>query len=504
VSAHEADAAVIEFGDIQGLVRFGHGQMPEACFFLLAIVDPAAARAWLKTVPLTSAAKVTPAPKTAIQVAFTWAGLRNLGLPRSAEEGFSAEYMAGMAGSANRSRRLGDLGTSDPRQWAWGRPGTIPDVLVMLYAQPGLLTAWKQDIKGPQWPAAFREMARLSTSQLDGVEPFGFKDGISEPTVDWDQHRRAGGDEPLFGNLLALGEFLLGYRNEYAKYTERPFVNNDDDPQGVLPAVEGDARRRDFGRNGTYLVFRDLEQDVRGFWQFLDAQAGGDRDARRRLAAAMVGRTMDGESPMPFLDRPIPGIDPHDDRSNRFTYDSDVKGHGCPLGAHVRRSNPRTADYPPGATALWSRLLHILGFAGNRPEDDLISSARFHRILRRGREYGEGLSPDEAAKPGPPDAERRGLRFICLNANIARQFEFVQNAWIMGTSFAGLTEESDALVGNRTPTPGGLSTDTFCIPQANGLTHRISGVPQFVTVRGGAYFFLPSLRAVRYLASLSG
>ena len=94
------------------------------------------------------------------------------------------------------------------------------------------------------------------------------------------------------------------------------------------------------------------------------------------------------------------------------------------------------------------------------------------------------------------------MRFICLNANLARQFEFVQSAWMMGTKFAGLTEESDALLGNRAPLPGCPATDTFSIPQESGLASRLTAVPRFVTVRGGAYFFLPSLRAVRYLARL--
>jgi deferrochelatase/peroxidase EfeB len=498
------DRAKIEDGDIQGLVKFGHGKLTEASFFLLAVADPAAARAWLESVPLTSAKKTDPPPQTAVQVAFTWQGLRALGLPKSAEEGFSAEFLSGMAGSENRSRRLGDLGANDPSQWAWGRPDTLPDILVMLYAQPNRLVGWKQDVKGPLWPAAFHEIACLGTSQLDGIEPFGFRDGLSEPTLDWDGRRSAGGDELRFGNLLALGEFLLGYPNEYGKYTDRPFVDQSDDPDEVLPPVEGDAGRRDFGRNGTYLVFRDLEQDVAGFWRFLDAQAGGDRERRQRLAEAMVGRTLEGKSPMPLLGRPIPGIDREDDPWNGFTYDSDRAGNRCPVGAHVRRANPRTADYPPGATSWWSRLRHLLGLAGNRIEDDLVSSARFHRLVRRGREFGGGLSPEDALAPAPRAAEGRGLRFICLNANIARQFEFVQNAWLMGTKFSGLTQESDALLGNRTADPDGLPTDTFCIPQASGLAQRIVGMPRFVTVRGGAYFFLPSLRAVRYLARLGG
>ena len=128
-----------------------------------------------------------------------------------------------------------------------------------------------------------------------------------------------------------------------------------------------------------------------------------------------------------------------------------------------------------------------------------MSSVRFHRILRRGREYGSGLSPTDALAPTPANDSERGLHFICLNANISRQFEFLQNAWIMNTKFSGLTGESDPLLGNREPRPGCPITDDFIIQKADGLSRRVSGVPQFVTVRGGAYFFLPSLRALRYL-----
>jgi deferrochelatase/peroxidase EfeB len=492
----------IEDGDVQGLVRFGHGGMTEACFYLLGVQDRAPARAWLGARSVTTAVKAAPGdtPEKALQVAFSWEGLKALGISPTVE-GFSLEFMSGMAGDESRSRRLGDVGASDPGTWYWGGPGRVPHVLVMLYARAGRLESWQQEIKGGTWATAFREIACLSTSQLDSVEPFGFKDGISQPALDWDQQRETSGDEVRFTNLLALGEFLLGFPNEYGRYTERPLVAASDDPQGILPAVEGDSGRRDFGRNGTYLVFRDLHQDVRGFWQFLDSQAGGDRTARERLGAAMVGRTVKGEPLMPPVDHEIAGISKQEATSNRFTYDADHAGTRCPIGAHIRRANPRTGDYPAGTTGLVSRLLRLLGFGGRGFEDDLIASARFHRILRRGREYGEALSPEDALRPGPACGEDRGLRFICLNANIGRQFEFVQNAWIMETKFAGLTEESDALLGSRAPIRGCLATDTFSIPR-DGVARRMTGIPQFVTVRGGGYFFLPSLRALRYLASL--
>jgi deferrochelatase/peroxidase EfeB len=143
----------------------------------------------------------------------------------------------------------------------------------------------------------------------------------------------------------------------------------------------------------------------------------------------------------------------------------------------------------------------MLGFGNPRYRDDVIASARFHRILRRGREYGPRLSPEQALT-GPPDHTSRGLYFICIAANILRQFEFVQNSWVMNTKFDAMTEESDPLLGNRQAIEGCPLTNTFSLSQQSTVRTRILNVPQFVTVRGGAYFFLPSLTALRYLATM--
>ncbi|MGH7347342.1 MAG: Dyp-type peroxidase, partial [Candidatus Rokuibacteriota bacterium] len=204
---------------MQGLVRFGYGDMIEACFYLLQVRDRAAARAWLGARSVTTAVKVprSEKPQKALQVAFTWDGLKALGMPPTAE-GFSLEFTSGMAGDESRSRRLGDVGASAPSAWSWGGLGGVPHVLVMLYARAGLLESWKQEIRGGPWATAFGETA-LSTSELDNVEPFGFKDGISQPELDWEPRRATGGDEVRFTNRLALGELLLGYPNEYGKYT---------------------------------------------------------------------------------------------------------------------------------------------------------------------------------------------------------------------------------------------------------------------------------------------
>jgi hypothetical protein len=173
------------------------------------------------------------------------------------------------------------------------------------------------------------------------------------------------------------------------------------------------------------------------------------------------------------------------------------------LGAHIRRANPRTGDFPYGTKGFIGWLIRVFGFGQKNLRDDLLASVRFHRILRRGREYGTKLSPDQALEFPGDDARPSGLRFICLNANITRQFEMIQNAWIMNTKFDGLTQESDPLLGNRAPMAGCPFTDGFSIPKTTGLRRHIKGMPQFVTVRGGAYFFLPGIRALRYIANLS-
>jgi deferrochelatase/peroxidase EfeB len=300
-----------------------------------------------------------------------------------------------------------------------------------------------------------------------------------------------------------LGEFLLGYPNEYGKYTERPLLGAPDDPRGELLPAEDAPGKKDLGRNGTYLVLRQLGQDVQGFWRYLDGQAKSNPAERQRLAEAMVGRRMTGEPLISPGGPPIPGVGPgaEDIRLNQFTYAADAEGTRCPLGAHIRRANPRNADLPGGAGGLLSRLIRILGFRRQGIRTDLVASTRFHRILRRGREYGPNLSPEDALRPDRAEGAERGLHFICLNANILRQFEFVQNAWIMGTKFNGLTGESDPLLGNREPLPGCPVTNAFSIPHENTLSRRITGMPQFVTMRGGGYFFMPGLRALRYIAA---
>lgn len=501
MSTHQSQNKSVELDDVQGLLRFGYKHLTEACFLLLRVTDPSAARGWLAQAPVTSAVKADPPPRTALQVALTSEGLRALGVAPDLLNEFSAEFISGMAGDAARARRLGDIGTNDPRSWTWGTGERVPHVALLLYAGSGELAAWEQTIEA-QCRAGFVRIERLTTSDLQDREPFGFKDGISQPQLDWDRTRPVRDQDRLeYSNVSCLGEFLLGYPNEYGLYTPRPLLPAQQDPDVVLPKAEDAPEHADLGRNGSYLVFRQLHQDVQGFWRELDRQAEGKTDVREHLAAAMVGRTKTGE---PLVSPSTQLITDNDSKQqsalNNFTYDTDPRGVRCPLGAHIRRMNPRNADLPPGSPGLLSRMWRMLGFNAATREQDLVASTRFHRLLRRGRPFGAGVSPTPSMAASSSSTET-GIYFICLVGNIKRQFEFVQSAWVMGSKFAGLTGEQDPLLGHRSPNPGNSPTDGFSIPQVDGPDCRLTNLPQFVTVRGGAYFFLPGIRALRYLAT---
>ncbi|CAM2173840.1 Multifunctional dye peroxidase DyP2 [Paraburkholderia sacchari] len=499
----------VDLDDIQGLVRHAYARLTEACFYVLRIADVQAARRWLSSAPVTSAALAAKSVREVLQVALTSDGLRALGVPQQLIEQFSSEFIGGMSADANRSRRLGDVGPNAPENWKWGG-STAPHMVVLLYAAPGRLNEWTQTVTGPEWATAFSVEAVLPTTDMKGLEPFGFADGISQPELDWQltlpSHDHT---QPEYSNLIELGEFLLGYTNEYGRFTERPLLDPADDPHDLLAPAEDAPGKRDLGRNGSYLVLRQLRQDVQGFWRFHDARANGDPAARKAMAEAMVGRTMAGVSlvegaPTPS---PDPGTKAGREQLNAFTYAGDPDGTRCPFGAHVRRANPRNGDLPDasgngGKVGVLSRLVTTLGFDAAALRGDLVASSRFHRMLRRGREYGQSLLP-EAAIVDQGETVETGLHFICLGANISRQFEFIQGAWITGAKFNGLAAERDPLVGDRQPLSNGSETDRFSLPQTEGAACQITGLPQFVSVVGGAYFFMPSLRALRFLATLN-
>lgn len=491
-----ADAA-----DTQALLKTSFDDL-YCCYLLLRIGEGRQARAWLRTQlsEVTRLDQVGGGKRRSHvrQLAFTASGLAELGLDQALVAQFAPEFTKSLADDASRSRRLGDIGANDPSKWIWGKGLDEPHVLLIVFDEGEGIRALAEGLRDQAIASGFSACRILDSGDMEDREPFGFVDGASQPAIDWKAERTPGSAADMdFHNLIATGEFLLGYPNEYGLYTERPLLKPDVPGASSLPPAEDEPPLHDLGRNGSYLVFRQLDQDVRGFWRWVYREAGNDDGAAVALAEAMVGRHMDGEPFDALGHRDIPGIDSRKCPHNDFAYERDRSGQVCPIGAHIRRANPRTGDYPTGRTGLIKKLLTLFGLTGTA-EDDRIASARFHRILRRGREYGRELKPKEALKADAPDP-RSGLHFICLNANLARQFEFVQGAWIASAKFAGMSNEQDPLLGNRVPFPGTQANDRFTRPSPEGPCRLSDKVPQFITVVGGAYFFLPGLRALSWM-----
>lgn len=468
---------VLEKDDIQGIVAWGYGHLPSASWHLLRVKDRRKAGSWLgTTTKLVTTAEGDSPREVAVNLAFAPSGLERLGLDASAIDGFSPEFRGGMT-TDHRQRVLGDEGeTRAPSTWTWGGPGTpTVDLLLLLYAadEPGL-AALQTKVIGDLPAAGLDEIRRLETTWLGDREHFGFHDGIAQPVV---KGLRDGRPE----DTIAAGEFLLGYENEHGRRTDRPLLDRSLDPDGLLPpAPKGDGDRVDLGRNGTYFVVRQLGQDVPGFWRFADAasrhnggrSAGSAEQAREALAARIVGRWPSG-APLTLAPE---GDDPRLARENDFGYHhADAEGLRCPVGAHVRRANPRDSLEPRPGTS------------------DSIKINKRHRLLRRSRAYGVQLTPEQALATGTDEGpDPRGLFFACVCGNLARQFEFVQHTWINNPKFAGLYEDPDPLLG-----PAGA---TLTI-QAKPVRRRVTSLPEFVSVHGGGYFFLPGVRALRYLAA---
>ncbi len=241
----------------------------------------------------------------------------------------------------------------------------------------------------------------------------------------------------------------------------------------------------DLGLNGSYMVVRELKQDVASFWQSMDANAARIRaqDPQHTahvtadwIAERAVGRDRQGHLLCPGgLLAPVNG---QPDNDYEF-WERDRFGHGCPVGSHVRRAFPRDALAPDKAS---------------RPS--LLKAANNHRILRRGRKFGPPIAHDRV-----DDGVDRGLLFMCLNTDIARQFEFIQQTWLLNTTFATLYQEQDPLIG----VPGPMTVRERAADPAKGdeqQLRRIVHVDTYIQMVGGDYFFLPSLPALRYLARL--
>jgi len=486
----------VELEDVQGIIIKGYGKMPHAAYLLLHFNEKQKAKSWLTDIAekVTNATLSTKddAVKHAINIAFTQKGLAILGINDTVMNTFSREFEEGMV-TPHRQRVLGDFGESDPKHWDWGNESDkqAVDAVLLLYAKSkegldSLIEAQQKSFD----THAISLLNRLDTVSLhENKEHFGFRDGIAQPVMK-DAGRRE--EKEHSANLINPGEFIFGYKNEYDQYPFSPNVPSEMDHQDILTPDLTTQGRKDLGKNGSMLVFRQMQQDVVGFWKFMEQsvteQGVDDTSASMdALAAKMVGRWRNGS---PLAKCPLEPNDKYKTFDNFGYAQHDFDGFKCPIGAHIRRANPRD---------------NFLRNSSNSKEKDMEKSQKFmkrFRILRRGRSYGEPISPTldpkEVLSSSKTDKDR-GLHFLCFNANIGRQFELMQQTWINNPKFAGLYEDPDPIIGY--PEIMGEGATTTFTAQAQPLRKKTTGIPRFVQIKGGAYFFMPSIRALKFLAN---
>ena len=427
----------LDLDDIQGTVLRHRPPDYHGAYLLFRVDRVGEAKASLRRVlpHVTSAAGWdAPVPFT-LNIVVTWHGLRALAVPSDELDSFPEEFRVGMAA---RKAILGDTGSSDPAGWvaplgteqvhlgviiSSSSEEALREPLGIARAMPGLTCVYELAVGVPP----------------TGREHFGFRDGIGSPLV-----IGSGASGYPGQDAIMPGEFVFGYPDE----------------SGIIPQPGPDR----LTRNGSFLAFRQMHADVASFRRYLRANARS-ADDEELLAAKMIGRWRSGAPLMLAPERDDPALAIDSTRNNDFSYADDPRGLRCPLGSHIRRTNPRDG------------LAHS------------IVNTKIHRVLRRGAAYGPVL-PEGALDD---DGAERGIVFIFIGASLTRQFEFVQQMWINNGDFVGLGTEKDPLVGDNDGTGG------FTIP-ARPIRRHLVGLPGFTQVRGGEYCLLPGLRAIWQLA----
>ena len=430
----------VETGDIQGNVLHGYGKrLPCARYVPVRVPHPAAGRALLKVLKLnvTAAVHWKDTPPRALNIAVSHRGLQALGVPAALRRQFPPEFLEGMAA---RAERLGDAGPGAPETWDKGLRAI--ELLVIEYAADAdQLKRDHAQLISEATAAGVTLEAPIDAALLPGRrEHFGYRDGLAQPAIELAPSANDAGQgvRRRFGRerSLALGEFVHGYRDE-------------DEVFGAAPPAP-------FSRNGTFMVLRKLRQDVDAFEALVTEIAERDFNGDRDLTAAKIaGRWKDG-TPLivrPLASMPEPGLPAS--RLNDFRYEDDPRGYKCPIGAHIRRANPRDSMFNGDVRT------------------------RRHRIIRRGMPYTDGAE--------------RGLVFVCFNASIARQFEVV-NGWLRDGAPFGLGRDADVMTGNNNGDSSGKVTFQGDVPVLAATRGPL------VWARGGEYLFLPSLSALDVLA----
>lgn len=433
----------LELDDIQHFL-LARTPARAARYEFLSFASADAGRAWLAGIVDkvgTGASVGSDSPDARwVTVGLSWNGLRMLGVDEASLATFPEEFREGLA---SRAAIVGLTGASQPAHWDNGLVEPSLHAIAILFARD----AAERDRAAQAHRAYMGDIGRitlLSFLNLEAITPtgeprehFGYLDRLSEIPIDG-----VGGEPaPGSGPRVKAGEFFLGYADESGATPECP-----------QPA--------ELTRNGSYVAYLRMQEHVGAFRDFLRAQ-GETPEARELVAAKLMGRWRSG-APLvlsPEKDDPTLGADLQ--RTNDFGYaEMDPRGYRCPIGAHIRRMNPR----------------------------DTADGLQRHRMIRRGGTYGPPL-PDGA----PDDGADRGIAAFIGCASLSRQFEFAMNVWANDPMFSDLKNERDPIVGTQD------GTFDMTIPN-RPVRKRIAGLPAFTTIRGGAYFFLPGLRALRRLA----
>jgi Dyp-type peroxidase family len=456
----------LDLADVQGNILNSYGSGFGHCVHLLLHADtPQAARQCLRQVEgrVTRAVRWsrTHRPRTTLNVGITYSGFERLGLRRSLLDRFPEAFRQG---PSKRAAALGDTGLSSPARWEEPLGAGRVHLLLTVCAQT------TDDLSDA------RQRLREEVGAIDGLtvdaeqethglqhrrEHFGFADGFSQPEIEGVD--RPSGHRPAWDSgvgvplprgrwrPIKLGEFLLGHPDEDGQVEDEP------DP--------------DLVRNGTYVVYRKLRQDVLRFEESLTAAADRTGLSRELVAAKVMGRWRDGTPLATEARRGDPGDLTEyaiEQPANDFRYlPDDRDGHTCPVGAHIRRANPRDA----------------LDFGGTLTDSGALTAR--HRIIRRGMPYEE---------PPGSGSDDRGLLFVCYQADIARQYETVQQDWCNDGDTFGLGDDPDYLFG-RTGSSGKLA-----IPMPDGRPRFVEVPADLVVTRGTEYLFAPGMAALRKLA----
>ncbi|HEX2079257.1 MAG TPA: hypothetical protein VHG08_16140 [Longimicrobium sp.] len=465
----------INYADVQGTILRGY-RVNLARHFILQITDAAAAGTFIGNLvdgagglpAVTTAAPWTTKPACMVNISFTYAGLQALGVAKTDLDTFDPDFQVGATAPAT-ANTVGDVGQSAPSNWIGGLSnGANVHVVLNLWvvSDPQVLESVSAQLRAA-FAAGMTELSSFDANAFpDNYIHFGYHDNIAQPTIDGAPPRKH--DRPDDQPVVATGEFLLGYPNE----------------SGGIYSVSPP----DLSQNSSYAAFRILSQDVAGFETFLNTYAPKAGIDPEMLAAKVCGRWRNGNplelsptSPLPLLP---------DDQLNNFTYVStdastdDTLGFKCPIGAHIRRNNPRNE-----------------GVVG--------TDSMHHRIVRRAMPYGPRY---DAANP---DDTPRGLIGYFINASIHNQFQFLEGQWDQTSDFVksatgpgGSTEGNavfnisgqDVFLGVNDP-----SDSSFTLPEpgANGKNNiNLTGWSRMITTVGAAYCFLPSITGLRYLATL--